>query len=69
MQKWEYGVLYPPTGDRKTWRFVSQGGEWNVGRGEEMEVLNELGAEGWELAGCIAPPFLPCRYCFKRPLL
>lgn len=41
---------------------------WRVGRGEELEVLNELGAEGWELAGCIAPPFLPCRYCFKRPL-
>ena len=69
MRMWEYGVLYPPTGDRRTWRFASQGGEWDLGRGGELEVFNELGVEGWELAGVAAPPFLPCRYYLKRPLL
>ena len=48
MQKWEHGVL-SETADGG-WEFESQSGEHEVGRGE-LEALNELGADGWELAG------------------
>ena len=48
MQKWEHDVLSEDADGG--WKFESQGGEHEVGRGE-LEALNKLGADGWELAG------------------
>lgn len=74
MQKWEYGRLFrrpsalgPPREPLDAagfqWDFETQNGLEHGDKATFLEVVNRLGAEGWELVSTTSNG----RFYFKRP--
>jgi hypothetical protein len=65
MQSWEYLEATIDL-DKKSWK-DSAGRARKVKKKSTVDILNELGGEGWELAGVAASGDDVSRLYFKRP--
>ena len=73
VKKWEYRIVqwnlktrivdYDQGGDLDLEESAYFGGEWS-----ELELLDHLGSEGWELVGVVSSSRSYLEYYFKRPL-
>jgi hypothetical protein len=65
MQRWEYAEL--SHSGRWGWRFQSSQGEQSFEEATRLELLNRLGAEGWELVTYWQDEHGDRSWTFKRP--
>lgn len=64
MQSWEYGVL---SADKRDFAFTTEYESTEYPGGQVLEILNELGITGWELAGVQESRCGVHFWYFKRP--
>ncbi|MEW5987206.1 MAG: hypothetical protein AB1791_11270 [Chloroflexota bacterium] len=59
MQQWEYIIVYG--GITRPWIVEAAHGKESLGEMAEVEMMNKLGQQGWELIA------VSNRYYFRRP--